>query len=70
MIVLPPNVICFHNPCITCGDNEIILFDDVEHKMSKGDNGTMRAVCSNCGRNTASTLWNKFNPKPSYQEVV
>lgn len=52
-------IIPFYNPCQTCGNEDICLHDDVEHKISIA--GGIRALCYKCGRNTKPQVWNDFN---------
>ena len=49
----------FYNKCSTCGNEDIILREDTERKMSKA--GGVRALCYKCGRNTAPNNWNNCN---------
>lgn len=59
------SVLPFYNPCATCGNDELQLVDDAEHRLSK--TGGIRLVCVKCGRNTEPTVWNEYN-KPAQKE--
>jgi hypothetical protein len=58
----------FYNACQICGNDEIQLVDDVEHKMSKA--GGIRATCVECGRNTKPQVWNDFNSEKQPDEPI
>ena len=52
-------ILYFYNPCATCGNDELRLVEDTDHKLSIA--GGIRLICVKCGRNTKPEVWNDFN---------
>ena len=50
----------FYNPCVDCGNEDIVLMNDESCQVSKA--GGVRTICYKCGRNTKPQTWNEFNP--------
>ena len=67
-MVQESNIISFYNACIKCGNTDIRLVDDSEHKLSKG--GGIRATCIKCAWNSPPEKWNYFNPIAGEDIVV